>query len=103
MTTPIRQLRRRILKRAGVVPEPGTKRMVPVDELPDIVPKTDRMRLLESRHNIKIEHILFNGSLNDVRKRLNWEVDRSTISKWRKMFRRYLGIPARRAKVEQPH
>lgn len=87
----ISSLRKRILTRRGVkAVEPGTKRMLQLEDLPDYFPKTDRMRLLESRYHIRLEMEVFTGSLTDVCRKLNWEVDRSTVSRWRKHILRYV-------------
>jgi hypothetical protein len=88
--TPIAQLRRQILSGRGVKPAKRTKRLQTVDEQPDIFPKTPKMKMLEYKYHIKIEVILFDGSLTDVAKFLNGEVERSTISKWRKKYNNYM-------------
>ena len=67
-----------------------TKRLVPVHEYPDSFPKTPKMKMLEYKYHIKLEVLLFNGSLDDVVRFLNDEIDRSTVSKWRKRFLRYM-------------
>lgn len=87
--TPIAQLRRQVLNHAGVKPAKGTKKLLTVDEQPDAFPKTDKMKALEYKYHIKLEVCLFNGSLDDVVRFLNNEVDRSTVSKWRKRIRQY--------------
>lgn len=89
--TSISSLRRNILKRKGLSPEPKTKRMRTEDELPDLYPKSPLMRYLEAKYKVKLEEVIFKGSLLDVRKYFNWEVDRSTISRWRKLIQKYIG------------
>lgn len=84
--TPIAKLRRQILGNRGVKPIKKTKRLVPVHEYPDSFPKTTKMKMLEYKYHIKLEVVLFNGSLSDVVQFLNGEVDKSTISKWRKRY-----------------
>jgi len=88
--TPIAQLRRQVLKHRGVKPAKRTKHLQTVDEQPDSFPKTDRMKKLEYKYHIKLDVILFDGSLDDVVRFLNNEVDRSTISKWRKRVGIYM-------------
>ena len=89
-TTSIAKLRRQILSNRGVKPLKRTKRLVPVHEYPDSFPKTSKMKMLEYKYHIKLEIILFDGSLSDVVQFLNGEVERSTISKWRKRYRTYM-------------
>ncbi len=88
--TPIARLRRRILRDKGVVSEKKTKRLLTVDEQPDTFPKTYKMKMLEFKYRIKLEVILFDGSLQDVVQFLNGEVDKSTVSKWRKRYQKYM-------------
>lgn len=88
--TPAAKLRRQILGRRGVVPAKKTKRLLKVDEQPDLFPKTDRMKKLEYKYHIRLEVILFDGSLAEVVQFLNGEVDKSTVSKWRKRYQEYM-------------
>ena len=87
--TPLAKLRRQILNNRGVKPLKKSKRLVPVHEYPDSFPKTAKMKMLEYKYHIRLEVILFDGSLDDVAKFLSSEVDRSTISKWRKRYMQY--------------
>lgn len=89
MTMPSAKLRRQILGNRGVKPAKRTKRLQTVDEQPDSFPKTAKMKMLEYKYHIKIEVILFDGSLADVVRFLNGEVDKSTVSKWRKRICEY--------------
>jgi len=77
-------IRQRILDRARLIPAGKTKKLQSAGDYPDSTPKTPTMKLLEYKYNIRIENTIFNGSLNDVVKLLHGDVDRSTISKWRK-------------------
>jgi len=87
----ISSLRRRILKHKGIeAVEPGTKRLLQLDDLPDYFPKTSLMRYIETKYHIRLEREVFKGSLTDVCKKLGWEVDRSTISRWRKHILQYV-------------
>jgi hypothetical protein len=88
--TPIARIRRDIMKRQGLRPLPKTKQLVPVHEYPDTFPKTSKMKMLEYKYHIKLDVILFDGSLSEVARFLNNEVDRSTISKWRDIYRQYM-------------
>lgn len=89
---PTSRLRRQILGGRGVRPEKRTKKLKPISHAPDTWPKTTKMKELEYKYNIKIEVILFDGSLDDVVKFLNEDVDRSTISKWWKRYEEYMEI-----------
>ena len=73
-----------MLDRHGVSATAGTRELVSAGARPDTFAKTKFMKLLEYKYNIRIEDILFSGSLNEVVKLLHGEVDRSTLSKWRK-------------------
>jgi len=88
--TPTAKLRRQILERRGVVPAKKTKRLLAVDDQPDMFPKTHTMKMLEYKYHIKLEVILFDGSLAEVVQFLNGEVDKSTVSKWRKRYQEYM-------------
>lgn len=88
--TPSSQLRRQILQRKGVRPLKRTKHLVPVHEYPDSFPKTSKMKMLEYKYHIKLEIVLFDGSLSDVVQFLNGEVDKSTVSKWRSRYQKYM-------------
>lgn len=91
-STPIAKLRRQILKSKDVVLEKHTRKPIKMVDLPDEYPKTSEMKYLESKYNIHLEKVIFIGSLTDVEQRFKGEVDRSTISRWRKHIRKYLGI-----------
>ena len=88
--TPVTQLRRQIFNRNGVQPAKKTKRLLKVDEQPDTFPKTSKMKMLEYKYHIKLEVILFDGSLTDVAQFLNGEVTRSCISRWRSRYQNYM-------------
>lgn len=88
--TPISKLRAQVLNQRGVKPAKRTKKLQTVDEQPDTWPKTDKMKALEYKYHIKLDSCLLNGSLSEVVKFLNYEVDRSTISKWRKRYNNYI-------------
>ena len=81
--TPITKLRRQIMRRQGLAPVKKTKRLVPVSHIPDSFPKTTKMKEMEYKYDIKMESMLWAGSLNEVVQLLNGDVDRSTISRWR--------------------
>jgi hypothetical protein len=78
------------MERKGVKPLKKSKRLIPVHEYPDSFPKTAKMKMLEYKYHIKLEVILFDGSLNEVVQFLNGEVDRSTVSKWRKNYIKHM-------------
>ena len=84
MNTPVSKIRQQILDRHGVSTTAGTGELVSAGARPDTFPKTKFMKLLEYKYNIRIEDVLFSGSLSEVAKLLHNEIDRSTLSKWRK-------------------
>jgi hypothetical protein len=86
--TPISKLRRSILQRHHLAPEPATKKLVDPATLPSKIHKTPTMKMLEYKYHIRLEDTIFSGSLNDVAKQFSTDgIDRATISKWRKQFR----------------
>jgi len=87
----ISSLRKRILKHKGIeAVEPKTKRLLQLEDLPDYFPKSSLMRYIEAKYYIRLEREIFTGSLTDVCQKLGWEVDRSTISRWRKHILQYV-------------
>jgi len=87
---PVAQLRRQILSHRGVKPLKKTKHLVPVHEYPDSFPKTSKMKMLEYKYHIKLEVILFDGSLAEVVQFLNGEVTRSCVCRWRTRYNKYM-------------
>ena len=90
------KLRHQILKERGLIP-PTPKRI----KLPIIYPEQDittmeefpmlpKMKYIEVKYKVKIKIDIFIGSINDVCSRYKWEIDRSTISRWRKYMKRFL-------------
>lgn len=90
----ISELRRRIIKQHGLTPPKHPAYFLPdaepYDESTVDFPKTDLMKYIEVEYNILLKLDIYRGSINDVCSRYGWEVDRSTISRWRKIIRRYL-------------
>lgn len=89
-TTPT-QLRQQLLKEKGITSfKPEHKhsklRHVPMPTL-DPRLKTPMMRYLELVHGEPIERVLLSGSLSVVAKKLDNEVDTSTLSKWIKRLK----------------
>jgi len=80
-----KSLKSRILKKRNVVLEPGTKNPISIDEMPTPFKKTIRMRFIELKFNIPIQELIAPGSIDDVA--VHIDVDRSTVSKWRKRIR----------------
>lgn len=94
---PIARLRQQILKERGLVPPKQKKIKVPVDKptaedptTTENVPLLPKMKYIEAKYNVKVRIDIFRGSINDVCSRYQWEIDRSTISRWRKYMRRYI-------------
>lgn len=77
-------LRQRGLRREKpIIDRP--KRLSPSIPLPTFdAMKTSDMRLIELRYGIRIEKLLLSGSLNYICEQIKHEVDRSTISRWKK-------------------
>lgn len=84
MSTNITDLRNRILTGRQVRPAKRTKRLIKKSEWPDAFPKTTKMKLLEYRYNVKIEDVIFDGSLAEIVRKFHGDVDRSTICRWRR-------------------
>ncbi len=88
------ELRRRIMKEHGLIPPKPPPYFLPeqdeYDESTIDFPKTSLMKYIETKYNIKLRLDIYRGSINDVCSRYGWEVDRATISRWRKIIRRYL-------------
>ena len=82
--TPQSELKRNILNRKKQAFTPRQRKLVPVEEAPDIFPKTAKMKYLEFKYHCKIESVIFTGSLDDAVVFFHNEVDRTTISRWRK-------------------
>lgn len=90
-TTPA-NIRQRLLKEKGLTSfKPEVKkrrRLLPTPATPaDPKLKTPMMRYLELMHGEPIERILLSGSLSVVAKKLDYEVDVSTLSKWIKRLK----------------
>ncbi len=90
----ITELRRRIIKEHGLIPPKHPPYFLPdqgeYDESLIDFPKTPLMKYVEAKFGILLKLDIYKGSINDVCSRYNWEVDRSTISRWRKIIRRYV-------------
>ena len=80
-----KSLKQKILKKRNVVLEPRTKNPISIDEMPTPFKKTIRMRFIELKHGIPIQELIAVGSIDDVAYVI--DVDRSTVSKWRKRIR----------------
>ena len=93
MTKPTQAaIRAKVLKDRGITsfqPERGKHRHLKPIPQPTIDPtlKTPMMRYLELVHGEPIEVMLLSGSLSVVAKKLDNEVDVSTLSKWIKRLR----------------
>lgn len=90
-TTP-NQIRQQLLKEKGITsfkPERGKHTKLKHTPAPPLDPKlkTPMMRYLELVHGEPIERMLLSGSLAVVAKKLDDEVDTSTLSKWIKRLK----------------
>ena len=79
--------RTRILKHKGVAGfEKLTRAPLTPDQIPAKFDKTPLMKLVELRHMEKIEKLVWKyPTLDEVAKYL--DIERSTVSKWRKLIR----------------
>ena len=88
------EIRRRILKEHGLKrykpPDRLTDTSEPYDESEVEFKKSALMLYIETKYNILLKKDIYIGSMNDVCSRYGWEVDRATISRWRKYIRRFL-------------
>ena len=94
MSVSTRAIRESILRQHGFMP--GKRKHLtntipaPYDESEVDFPKTDLMKYIESKYNILLKTDIYKGSISEVCSRYKWEVDRATVSRWRKYIRRYL-------------
>ena len=90
----IPEIRRRIIKEHGLIPPKPPPYFLPeaepYDESAVDFPKTSLMKYIEAKYSVLLKLDIYLGSINDVCSRYGWEVDRATISRWRKIIRRYL-------------
>ena len=92
----ISKLRHQIMKERGLVPPKPKRIKIPIEHEPEDltlienIPLLPKMKYIESKYNIRVRTDVFIGSINDVCQRYHWEVDRSTISRWRKYLKRFL-------------
>lgn len=93
---PTSKLREQIMRKRGLIP-PKQKRVdayadQPEEDLTLIenVPLLPKMKYIEAKYGVKVRLDIFQGSLNEVVRRYNWEIDRSTVSRWRKYMRQYI-------------
>jgi len=92
----IERLRQQILKKRGLVPpkpkkiDPSAPRHEEDITLMENIHLLPKMKYIEAKYGVKVKTDIFIGSINDVCSRYNWEVDRSTISRWRKYLKLYL-------------
>ena len=88
------EIRRRIVKEHGLIPPLPPSYYLPAqpqyDESSVDFPKTPLMKYIEIKYNVLLKQDIYRGSINDTCSRYGWEVDRASISRWRKIIRRYL-------------
>lgn len=90
------KLRQQILKERGLIPPTPKKVKLPIIQpeqditTMEEIPLLPKMKYIEVKYNVKIKIDIFKGSINDVCSRYKWEIDRSTISRWRKYMKRFL-------------
>lgn len=54
------------------------------------IPLLPKMLYIQEKYKVRVVFDVFVGSLTDVCIRYKWEVDRSTISRWRKYMRQFI-------------
>ena len=90
------KLRQRILKERGLIPPKPCKVKLPITQpeedltIIENIPLLPKMKYIEAKYNIKVKTDIFIGSINDVCSRYKWEIDRSTVSRWRRYLKRFL-------------
>ena len=89
---PLSKLKRQMLDRKQIALRPYTRKPAPAPVEPDEFPKPPKMKYLELKYKCKMKLILFSKSLSDCEIFFKNEVDRSTLSRWRKRIEKYLGI-----------
>ena len=81
-------LRKQVMRQQGIILKPGNPN--PIKKMP-IAPKsyfkTPSMRLAEAKLGMPIEEILQMGSLSQIVKLLDGEIDKSTVSRWIKRLK----------------
>lgn len=86
MSTSRKKIQNKILQEQGIVLNRRRKhkhrsiKKMPLADLEHL--KTPHMRYIEMKYGDKIERILMSGSLSQVKRKLNGELDTSTISRW---------------------
>ena len=87
------KLRQQIMKDRGMVPPKPKKIKLPIikeeEEFIEI-PLFPKMLYIQEKYGIKVRLDIFKGSINDVCSRYKWEIDRSTVSRWRKYIRGFI-------------
>ena len=87
------KLRQQIMKDRGMVPPKPRKIKLPIikeeEEFIEI-PLFPKMLYIEAKYGVKVRLDIFKGSINDVCSRYKWEIDRSTVSRWRKYIRGFI-------------
>lgn len=93
MNQPLSDLRQKILAARKVTLPKHPRKPVPISPpKPSLYPKSTKMMYLEVKYKISIHKVIWDGSLDDVCKRFNYEVDRSTISRWRTHILKHVTI-----------
>lgn len=93
MTKQSNKIKERILQQRGLTRTLGKSTsagtIIPVNIPITRVRKSPLMKLMEAKYGRgrTIEEILLSGSLSEVRKLLNYEVDKTTLSKWIKRLK----------------
>lgn len=86
--TAIAELRRKIMKERGIVAvAPTTRKPMTQEQLDTRYPQTQSMKYIELKYGDRLENLIGTGTIDQVAKDL--DIDRSTVSKWRKLLREY--------------
>ena len=83
----MKSIRNKILQQRGVETEPGTRKPIPYADLPTSFHKSTLMKLVETRKVGRIEDLLWRYKTIDETA-VYLDIDRSTVSKWRKLIGR---------------
>ncbi len=89
MTQHLSDLRKQILDSRKVT-LPKHTRVSTTPPPPDLYPTTTKMKYLAIKYHIELHFSIFTGSLDDAVQLFGYEVDRSTISRWRKHILKYV-------------
>ncbi len=80
----LKDIRRSVLKQRNVQFKPRTKTLTTQDDMPAVYHKTRLMQYVELKYSKPIDTIIWEGTIDEVAAK--YDIDRSTVSKWRKQI-----------------